>query len=210
MSQGKITKFFNWNQDPIAKYNARIDKDAKKFAKLDAAGKRVMIAKDILLQLDAKKLVAEQGRYVSISSLYEFDDTQDIKANYSKIKECPVCALGACLMATTKFNNHLKFGDIGPTVSYMNTSKVSFVLQELFSDEQLLLIECAFEGMITGESSYASQTFGTNLPADEFKKAYDFANKFREKYSIDAKNTSTLKMEAIMNNIIQNKGTFIP
>lgn len=184
----------------IKEYNAQIEKDAKKFAKLDKAGKRVMIAKDILLQLDSKKLIANAGKYIQRDSLnLKYDE--DIKANYHKIKECKVCALGACLMATTKFNNKLKFDDIGDSFGELNLTKTSSLLLDLFSKKQLLLIECAFEGNQDYGDRFSKNAFGIELSPMENQKA----DNFQSNYEGDDE-----RLRTIMENIITNKGTFKP
>lgn len=189
----------------IEEYNAQIDKDTRKFSKLDKAGKRVMIAKDVIIQLDLNKLKAVAGAYIDIKIMSGYKDTfkkKDIKANYSKINECRVCALGACLMSVTRLNNKLKFSDVGGGLKDMNYTKVSELFKDIFTPNQLLLIETAFEGD-TGGDKYAYRVMNATLNDNQFVKAVGFNDEYMF-------NGDDSLLRNIMLNIIKNKGTFKP
>lgn len=175
------------------------------FSKLSKAKKRVAIAKDVLKQIRVGKYIANKGKYISRVDAPDIEDVyyqSDIKKNFSKIKNCNVCAMGACLMSATKFANKLKFQDIGSGVGDLNNPKVKDLFKSIFSPEQLLLIERAFEDK-TGGSTVGCDVFG--LEEWDFEKQIQKCSEFYGEY-----NNDETRLIGIMNNIIKNKGTFKP
>lgn len=181
-------------------------KIAKKvpFSKLSKPQKRVAIAKDVLQQIKQKKYIAEAERYVSrINFVDAFDSYgEDIKSNFKKIKDCRVCAMGACLMSATKFANKLNFEDVGHSISDLKNEKVQTLFAEIFSPKQLLLIETAFEGN-NGGDKVGEEIF--EIDSCQYANEKIKCDKFHDKYD-----NPQSRMIGIMENIIKNKGEFKP
>jgi hypothetical protein len=107
------------------------------------------------------------------------------------------CALGACLLSTTKFKNKLNFGDVDSLCSNSDSWKL---LRGVFSHSQINMIEYAFEASHHG-ARVGEDYFGDNVKFnyDERVKCISFGRSF---YS------DSDRIVAIMKNIIKNKGTF--
>lgn len=160
--------------------------------------KRVAIAEDILLNLKNKVIVAKKGRYIDINTrALGVDEDDDVKENFGKIKNCPVCMMGACLLSVVKMENNANFDDMA--IGIDSADKMWERLNEYFPKDSLLLIESAFE----------KSTGGLRVAEDRFHfKSEILANmgvKWGKKYSTDNK-----RIVAICKNIIKNKGEFIP
>ena len=190
-------------------------KRAKKvpFSKLSKPQKRVAIAKDVIAQIKIGRYVANVGAYIdSINFKNDLEmgemKNKDIQKNFGKIENCTVCAMGACLMSATKFANKLNFRDIGGSTDDLDNKKVKDLFSKLFSPEQLLMIETAFEGegeSWNDESRVAYDLFNLNKGyfkgSDMLRASDSFGNGYEE---------DDEKLIAIMQNIIDNKGTFKP
>lgn len=160
----------------------------EKFAALSPAEKRVAVAKDVIAQLDAKKIVALCGSYVSITpkeneifSLEPDDEMQTVLAG----RVCDACALGSlficavaklddCTADSVQFDKHYD-------VDYYMRDDPYEYLGQFFEHEQLHRIEQAFEG-------YAgwSDDDGANYIDEDAER----------------------RLRVIMKNIIDNNGTF--
>ena len=174
----------------------KTDKLNEKFKKATKAQKRVMIAQDVLAQIKTKRYVAESGCWVQPNikaacekNLKDEDSVQELFAK-KKIKSCNVCALGGLFMSCINLNNNTTVEDlkkefyIGDFV--YDDSKISNGLNRIFTQKQLILIETYFEG---GEGYFR----GGNK-----------TQTFLESYNDDE------RLEMIMQNIIDNDGTFVP
>ena len=184
-------------------------KNVKKnaFEKLTPPQQRVAIAKDVLEQIRIKRFTPYSGKYISSinfkNGLYKSEmGSKDIKSNFAKIKNCSVCAMGACLMSATKFANKLNFEDVGVHRTDFKDEKVKDLFSSIFSPEQLLLIEIAFEGNDSGADRMGYDIFGADYPTCEItQKCDEFYLKYEDEKS---------RMVAIMKNLIKNKGEFKP
>jgi len=190
----------------------------KKFNALSMEQKAVLVAEDILLQIEANKYIPAQGQYVAFN--YEILFSGDIKENFEKLPECRVCAIGSFLLSSTHLGNVLSTEDIDLSLGVYdlrNNKNISSLLSSVFTNKQLLLIETAFEGYsswrcdkiptdskIIADFEYAefehrfikmALTFEQVKACEEFKRAYP---------------NSEIRLKAICNNIIRNKGIFIP
>ena len=168
----------------------------EEFKKATKAQKRVMIAKDVLTQIKAKRYFAESGCWVQTNinatcekDLKDEDSVQELFAE-KKIESCNVCALGGLFMSCTNLNNNTTVQDlknefyIGDLVA--DDDEISNGLNRIFTQKQLRLIESYFEG---GEGYFR----GGNK-----------TQTFLESYNDDE------RLEMIMQNIIDNDGTFVP
>jgi len=177
-----------------------INKLNEEFKKATKAQKRIMIAKDVLAQIKAKRYFPESGEWVKPlwssdqkSIDIKLDPNSSVKDAFKSkaINSCQVCALGGLFMSCTNLNNNTTVGDltkesyIGDLVA--DDDKISNGLNRIFTQKQLILIESYFEG---------SQGY---FKGDDVKTFV-----FLETYNDDER----LKM--ITQNIIDNNGTFKP
>lgn len=176
------------------------------FAKLTAEQKRVAIASDVLSYLDAKRIVALPGTYIRIPVVGDVSDEEQVCSVIAAAPDCKVCAIGATFMAAVERANALKIKDVDATrwtselqISYEGMTEY---LGKFFDDEQLLLIEAAFEGYDPhGEIDYEF--------LDDVTKMFVWT----ENDDDDGSTCSTSpddRMRAIMANIVANNGTFCP
>lgn len=196
----------------------RTPKKSKKFQtpvvkptkKLTPVQMRIAIAKDVLAQLKLKKLRPEVGWWADDSRLGGLEDwawkkideanvpeggtctlnTQDYSKN---IKSCRVCALGAIFMGISNLYG-VNITGVDPDMYEVFENLSKSPLQEYFSKDQLHLLECAFEG---GGGAHDIYTID--------KKLRGFALAFHYGFQSDKD-----RLKAIMENIIENNGTFKP
>jgi len=172
----------------------------KKYSQMTAGEKRVAVAKDVIKQITVKKFKAKTGNYVKIALPKSLKGTDDIKKYFRRIKSCTVCAMGACLLSVTRFENKLKFNEVGPSANALRNDN-AIRLFELFEPDQLMLIEQAFEGFSYDADRIADRIFKTDDFLIEKRANIDA---FYHTYKSDRS-----RMIAIMKNIILNKGTFV-
>jgi hypothetical protein len=158
------------------------------------------VAKDVIAQLNrrTKGYEATPGLYVYIECVIPTNvtDLQDaIPSIENQVGKCNVCALGAAVLSKARLFDNVPID--GEAASYGGVISLDYDdcfngLKDIFSESQLQLIEAAFEGWDEG-------SWETN-PA--IRRAVAFG----EKYIDDDKK----RMKAIMQNIIDNDGTFKP
>lgn len=189
-----------------------VEKTNAAFVAASPEEKRVMIAKDVIKRLDAKNLIAKQGEVVELitnpplSTNYFNEPFQQIINN--KETSCKVCGKGAMLCAYIGRVNKFSFGDTKKwdngyyhdKISHRDTfDKVHPKLEEIFTIQQIDLIETAFEG-----GSYLG-TLGGELE----DKAIEFYEKYSNRDGDGVVDTDKL-LRKICKNIIKNSGIFIP
>lgn len=192
------------------KLTTYIEKTNAAFEAASPEEKRVMIAKDVIYRLDAKNLVAQKGEVVSLITYtpLSLDDSFQQIVN-SKGASCQVCGKGAMLCAYIGRVNKFSLGDTnkwdnGYYRDKQNQEdtyddKVHPKLEEIFTIQQIDLIETAFEG-----GSYLNSL---DLALEE--KAIDFYDKYSNRDGDGVINTDYL-LRKICKNIIKNNGAFIP
>lgn len=176
----------------------------KEFEAASPAEKRIMIAKDAIEQIEAGQYIARQGVYLQnddedgknwinsgTKSLYGVDLQKWLEDSDNK---CRVCAKGAifasCIRYTDDYSPETEIIKI--TRSTVGAHKEIDRLAEYFREGQLELIEIAFEGDIIGSRT---------ISFAEIESAKDFYLG----YGSDMK-----RLKAILDNIIDNGGEFIP
>lgn len=178
------------------------------FAKASPAEKRVLIAKDVIAQIKAKRFKPKSGVWVQpvdakntrdIELDDEFNEDASVRELFleKKIPACECCALGALFMSCTLYNNQTTVQDFVDEVRFdfeehVEVGKFTNGLTRFFSRSQLKLIETAFEGGYGAFRSPSAKTMANLV-------------RWEEKLPDDQK-----RLVAIMNNIIDNKGTFVP
>jgi hypothetical protein len=162
----------------------------EKFGKLTAAQKRVAIAKDVLKQIKARKLIIRTGNFVDVPIDYYFEEHNKQYLNSSSAQPCTVCAIGAAIVCGIRLFNEVSFkGDVTPEESWP-------LIRHFFSANQAVLIEAAFEC-----GGHYSHSYGP-WPSDVDVSA---ARQFGEKYDSDED-----RAIAIFQNIVANNGVFKP
>lgn len=172
---------------------------------LTDAEKRVLIAKDVIIQINTNIYKPKTGAYINLIKTFDEDEylhDKDVKSNFEKIKSCEVCALGSLLLSSTKYANKVNFTDIY-SCTFIKNKNIKDLLISLFSPEQLCLIEVAFEKKYQRNSD----NFGRDISNYNFDiKLEEDINKAQFIYRNIHNHHD--RMIAIMNNIIKNKGTF--
>ena len=183
---------------------SKVDKTNKKFKNATKAQKRVMIAKDVLEQIKTNRYLAESGTWVepnfsTNSSYCDICDSPEISIQDifkdKTIESCTVCALGGLFMSCINLNNNTtlkdfdeEYDDLGALID--GNKKLSNNLNRIFTRDQLILIEQYFEE----GGGYFYRDDDCDL-LDSFVDAYP-----------DGQD----RLKAIMENIVENKGTFKP
>jgi hypothetical protein len=164
------------------------------FSKLSESEKRIVILKDALKHLKAKRISAETGCVMEVIGAAKDELSTRQLQEIIKEKSCKVCQRGALLFSMVWRSNNFIVDPAKTSFNYANTSFGSFhgedelvdpFLETLFSEDQLKLMESAFER--------------TTLHGQP--KARDFG----EQYDSDDD-----RMEAILKNAIENEGIFKP
>jgi len=136
----------------IKEHNAR-------FAAASPAERRVMVAKDVIAQIKAKRFFATEGTYVDAVDAIPDGTRMDapLRNILKKVPECHVCAKGAAFLSLVRLANTVKVGDVldyygekvenGPE----NLDKVAWnFLEQFFPIDLLDEMERAFEDMYHG------------------------------------------------------------
>jgi len=171
------------------------------FNKLSASERRVAIAKDVLVQLKAKRYKATSGTYVDFKNpLIEYDNVVDLKdaplCALSEGVKCQVCARGSMFMSACGLFDKVTAKDMGMDEGFSSSLdgfNPDFQAYEdrFFPRKQLALIEAAFEG----DDVQDLLTDDQQVAARKWYKAH--------------KGGAEVRLKAIMQNIIRNKGTFV-
>lgn len=183
--------------------NAEIKAQNAAFEKLSPARKRVAIARDALAQLGAR-LRASQGVYVKTEVLADANregkfNTQ-LQKLFKKVEECTVSAKGALFVCQLDRTNRLKLSEVKiytHASDQLQGGDVTNYLERLFTPRQLELIESAFECRDMRDDDSEED--------DEIWVAVEFGELF-----VDEFNDDELRLRAILENIVANRGTFKP
>lgn len=164
--------------------------------------KKVIISQDIIANVNAQVYIASKGSYVN--NVYDIhsnvintlDNLKPVKENWGDIKKCTVCALGACLMSVTKFNNRLNFNELPAGTRWYG--KHLNLLTEIFTAAELAKIEVAFEGLWDEDESNIGRD---KLNAKLSEKTVEKTINFHDLYTTDES-----RLVGIMQHIIDHKG----
>jgi hypothetical protein len=178
----------------------KIKTNNDKFKKLSKEEQIVEIAKDTIERIRLKQLIPETGHFIKSNSYFKIINSNKKQFKTlinSDLKECEVCAKGALFCSYVGRVNKFKIENLDQFNSSENKNHEK--LLEIFTFEQLDLIEIAFEG-----KSYLHKCKDGFL----IEKAEEFYNKYPdEEYDID---NSEERLLTICENLINNKGVFIP
>lgn len=194
------------------KFMCFLKKEKDAFKKMSKAEKRVAIAEDVIAQIRCETYVPTSGTYVEINASSKAADKGfDVYSMNTKpadlmmqegMLSCNVCAKGAMFLSHVR--KDVDSCTIDQARRGADERHIEHELTDLFSEEQLDMIEAAFEGQAdfyTDNHGEDTDDDGDVLPTDPGMKAERFA----ERYSDDQK-----RLIGIMRNIIKNKGTFKP
>jgi hypothetical protein len=203
------------------------------FKKASPTQKRVLIAKDVIAQINAKKIKPESGTFVSVEKVKGFMSSTeaeertgawnfamnrlctsegsdaDVRQLYldNTLQQCSCCALGGMFMSCTLYNNNTTVAD----------------LEHASNDISEVLLEETDEKLSNGLNKFFSvaqlklieQTFegdngavfsGTDGETGEMIDEFSpRAEAFYDKYKKPKD-----RLIAIMQNIVKNNGTFKP
>lgn len=174
-----------------------------------AAQKRVLIAKDVIAQIVAKKFKATFGTYIHITNVLYCGDIKSAQTQLLHTNSvCKCCAIGSVLASCILFNNKVDVESANNL--HMNGDRYSDFekthplrtsgLHSVFSMKQLLLMEAIFE------------RHSENDICDNHEISFDKVCEIYDRWNYDANllTDPTKRLIAIMKNIIRNKGRFIP
>ena len=190
--------------EAVKRHRKEIAKRNKAFQALPDYKKRVVIAQDVLDQLEARRLIPTYGTYLSPGDKVEHDYFDSYGDHYDEDREvsealdgakCEVCGIGSLFIAAVDRANGCTVGDLG---SPNSDSAMRNYLSDWFADDQLSMIEAAFEGRFIDWSAGDS---GLHEYSPEIRQAIAFTRRTT---------SPTARIKKIMNNIIENKGTFKP
>lgn len=173
----------------------------ERFNSLPKAEQRVLIAKDVIAQINIGKYKANTGNYIQDLKVSNSILNKDARKHINEIKSCEVCALGGCLISAVKFKNTLTVNQLKDLHDVLNDriSPQGKLITSVFTKKQLQMIETAFE---KGFSLWADAINDDNYLTGD---VYDKCTEFGYKYDKDKD-----RLLAIMKNIVTNKGTFKP
>lgn len=176
----------------------RLATSNKKFDKASDANKRVLIAKDVLKWLSIGKIQAEPGTYIGLPYADASRDGYKKVSSDERVNgdECRACALGAVFACAVERAGGIR--DFWEQPSVVMRQK----LGAYFTLWQLQLIETAFEA----SHGFAVIPYGLSEEEEDAHyvardKAVEFGRAIRDPQE---------RMRAIMENIVANKGTFVP
>lgn len=203
-------KYKNKFMSKLEKENSKIKEKNKSFSKLGKMQKRVMIARDVIAQVKAKKFKVKTGTYcdLKINKKYkpEVEGELELQSLMESgvVEKCTVCAIGGIFASKVsignKFNINVEndsWDDENPDLridNELSDDEIFKNLENIYSSEELRKIEYAFEGNDIDDSFWHEE--------DEFHKNI-------LSYSKVHKNVDN-RLIAIMQNIIDNNGKFKP
>jgi len=194
-------------------------KKNKKFAKASKARKRIMIAEDVIAQLNAKNITLESDNcYMDsqddistkgLDGLKTKDGYCDVQLQdlLPAMGACNVCALGGVFYSVIAIDNKFKLNTRvyvdGEIDVELGSGEMRTRLKKVFTPYQMGLIETAFEGSCYMHSHDIKVNDLSARKQGEWYRAIGLRD------SIGGGGDDKT-MRIIMKNIIENEGTFKP
>lgn len=187
----------------------------EKFNNLTNGEKAVEIARDVINSIKVKEFIPSttygnlDWTMICHYNKVDEDDVQEFMLNELNYKKnpCKVCAMGAVMFSKIKLGNGAKLKDIG------ESNDIAIQLEGIFSPSQLRLMELAFEGTYNGnykDKIDADEVYDYGLSGEVYKGEWLNAHKFYRKFGEETEKDREDCIIAIMENIIENNGTFKP
>lgn len=170
----------------------RIEKANKKFDALSPKEKRISIAKDVILSVNAGRFYMKTGSYFNAQTTKTTKDLQEVLCDTEG--SCQVCAMGGVFASKVRLGN--SFTTEGEKHIGVDDDTILNTLKGIFSEKQLRTIEGAFERGIVWDSPFS---------LSEQDRIEEKCICFYDKYD-----SADDRMIGIMENLIQNNGTFKP
>lgn len=185
----------------------QVEKTNLKFQLSTKPQKRVLIAKDVILQIGLNKFVPQTGCYVKSQDILEAlptnGTTVELKPLLAEVTTCSCCAKGAIFLSEVMNRN--QFSASRRDFEGLGSETITDRLDGLFTQNQLDLIETAFErDVIESDNEYLQDGHNDDW-SEKFTSIAKKAIAFGKRYSSNDK-----RLIAIMKNIVANKGTFKP
>jgi len=134
----------------LRKIHAYIKKTNVVFKKMSGARKRAQIAKDVLMQLDQKRIKPLTGRYLEVPSRIEdaiySRSQEDMQEVFAKMETCAACAIGAVFVAAVERLDNLPTSALHGSSSDDATMRMYLQREGVFTAPQSTLLEKVFEG----------------------------------------------------------------
>lgn len=171
----------------------------EEFKVLPVEQKRVLIAKDVLSQLKAKKIVAKRGEVLVPSILRETNRSitsmRSVQKDIQASKYCTVCAKGAVVCSLINKFNHASGRSI--STMYRGDYRAHEVLntKKIFGPDLWAELECQFEGDIYYRTPAVHKLLKTNV---------SYWNGWTQEPA--SPNPEKKSLASLMNNLIKNKG----
>lgn len=185
------------NVKNIVSFAKRIEENNKAYKKLTQAEKRVAVAKDAIAQLLLGSFNASPGVYVRAKGVDKVEALCGID-----VPQCEVCAIGSLLVSSFRVagdQNVLTAGSndpwrgTNPRVSANYDTGSGSVAA--FTEPMLRRMEATFEGSICSWDTFENLAdIDTDYPVDELRFVLD----------------ADARLFAILENVIENGGTFKP
>lgn len=176
----------------LKELSEKIEKENELFNSFSPEMKRIQIAKDVLIRIEIGNILPKNVHF--IEDKYQLKRAgHDLKTVINSIPNCSCCAKGALFLSQIGRTNSFDTCDFSLTGYGMNSSKGNEhkKLLELFSLEQLDMIETAFEG-----KSYLLEIS---------KELKETVIAWRKKQKVN----KTKLLQRISRNLIRNQGTFV-
>lgn len=194
----------------------QIEEDNEKFSKMSEAEKRITIAKDCIVRIQTAQMIAKTGNVIKGYQNYWRAESTEKKISIKEVlnvkdnTNCSVCAKGGLFMSYIGRVNEFSFDDISNDTELNSPEMIK--LQEVFEGKQLDLIETAFEQRFINYGDWGFFNDRIFILEEENPEFYPNsvitrAITYREDNDIIDDDKALL---AICNNIIENKGEFIP
>jgi hypothetical protein len=166
---------------------------------------RVEVAKDVIASLIIDKITPDAGTYGSLTFVEPLPANENVslREKIPSMKACSVCAMGSLMMAFVSRFNNFSVHTYGTNHVGFTSDSIRQTLSPYFTSEQLSLMEKA----------YGDFTFSILLTQEQVSKAHNFFVKENDGHDASYENNYVRGKErlvAIMQNIVDNDGTFNP
>ena len=165
--------------DPI-EFQEAVKERNLKFKLMSPARRRVTVARDVLHQIEIRKIVPSQGAYLQIEGLSA--SSSRARAIGDETVECHACAIGAVFLASLSWTSpeHFTYGSRG--------MRATLEQHEVFFPQMLRDMETVFEGA----GGFGGSTGSLQL-----------ANELNDRHYGPER-----RLRLMMENIIRNDGEF--
>lgn len=187
------------NKFTVESLAEKIKADNEKFEQATLAEKRVLIAQDCLERIGLRQITPKFGSFcnLQVNAKYEESVKEILDTNTEVV--CTSCAKGSLFMAYLGRVNNFSVEDLKFNSSNGSYDDSHQKLLEIFSQEQLSLIEFFFEGCQYIYKSFRFNESAIRAYRDRIIGGYDHR-------TLDGANRL---LKELCNNIIENNGTFI-